>query len=188
MGGLQSIVLVAGYRKATVLTHEGQSKVTVRVATRLDEFAAAVAAQTSVRVSVVDGLQLPAELTGTALVGDYSLVRWLQEEADPAGLVTPRVVWLHANRTTALPELERGRLAAAVDVASYHAWQADPRGPGRASLYGLKSLAEPLGASWLFASERYCLMSTPRFASLPALLVAYLALYLPLLEDGPPIV
>jgi hypothetical protein len=185
MSSLESIVLVAGYRQATVLTHEGESKVPVRLATRLDEFAEALAAHTSARVSVVDGLQVPDELAGAALVGDYTFVRWLQAEADPDGLVTPRVVWLHANRTTALPELERGRLAAAIDVAGYTAWQADPEGPGLASLYGLKALAEPLGASWVFASDRYCQMSSPRFPSLPALLVAYLALYVPALDDPP---
>jgi hypothetical protein len=185
MGGLESIVLVAGYRSATVLTHEGESKVAMRTAIGLDRFAEALAAHTPARVSVVDGLQLPADLTGAALVGDYTFVRWLQEEADPTGRITPRVVWLHAHRATALPELERGGLAAAVDVASYTAWQADPRGPGQASLYGLKELAEPLGATWLFASDRYCQMSSQRLPGLPALLTAYLALYVPLIEDAP---
>jgi hypothetical protein len=183
--GLVSIVLVAGYRQATVLTHEGESKVSVREATRLDEFAEALAAHTAARVSVVDGFQLPDDLTGAAVLGDYTFVRWLQAEADPEGRITPRVVWLHANRTTALPELERGGLAAAVDVASYTAWQAGSGGQGMASLYGLKALVEPLGATWVFGSDRYCLMSSPRFPGLPALLTAYLALYVPLLE-GPP--
>ena len=182
-GTLRSIVVVAGYRHATVLTHEGESKVPVRAAMGLDEFAAALGARTPARVSVVDGLHVPADLAGTVLVGDYTFVRWLQEEADPDGLVTPRVVWLRANRTTALPELERGGLAAAVDVANYTAWQSEPDGPGMASLYGLKALAEPLEASWLFASDRYCLMSSPRHPALPGLLAAYLALYVPLLES-----
>lgn len=183
--GLRSIVVVAGYRQATILTHEGEAKVPMRLATHLDEFADALRAQTPANVSVVDGLRVPDELSGTVLLGDYTFVRWLQTEADPAGLVTPRVVWLHANRTTALPELERGGLAAAVDVANYTTWRTDPDGPGMASLYGLKTLAEPLEASWLFASDRYCLMSSPRHRSLPGLLTAYLALYVPLLEDPP---
>lgn len=183
--GLEAIVLVAGYRQATVLTHEGESKVPLRRAIGLDEFAAAIAAQTSARVSVVDGLQLPEDLSGTALVGDHTFVRWLQAEADPAGRITPRVVWLNANRTTALPELERGRLAAAIDVGAYTDWQASADGPAQAALYGLKAVAEPLGATWLFESDRYCLMSSARFPALPALLVAYLGRYLPLVEAPP---
>jgi hypothetical protein len=185
MGDLEAIVLVAGYRQATVLTHEGETRVPVRQAIRLDDFAAAIAERTTARVSVVDGLQLPADLSGTALVGDHTFVRWLQAEADPEGRITPRVVWLNANRTTALPELEQGRLAGAIDVASYSAWQVSPQGPGQASLYGLTALAEPLDASCFTESDRYCQMSSPRFPGLPALLVAYLERYLPLV-DGPP--
>lgn len=184
MSTLRSIVLVAGYRRATVLTHEGESKVPVREAIALDAFAEALAAHTSASVSVVDGLQLPDDLAGTAVVGDYTLVRWLQEEADPDRLVTPRVVWLNANRTTAMRELETGRLAAAVDVGTYSAWRARPNGPDQAWLYGLKALAEPLDASCFTESDRYCLMRSPRWPSLPALLVAYLEVYLPLVE-GP---
>jgi hypothetical protein len=158
---------------------EGLSSLdTVRRAHELDRFAAALAAHTRAPVAVVEALLRDAPARGALLV--HTTGYEMLDECDPAVRepTAARTLVLNGGRATLLARLDQHRLAGGITDHRYEAWRANPAGDTAAGLYGLRAIAERLGAQCLqggpVRSERTCLISSPRHADLPALIVAYL--------------
>jgi hypothetical protein len=90
-----------------------------------------------------------------------------------------RLVLLDVSWQQALAELERHRLAAAVDSLRMSEWLARPSG-GKGP-FGLRHLAKTLGVSCVplpcFQSAHYCLLDSAHHHGMPHLLADYLTAY-----------
>jgi hypothetical protein len=96
-----------------------------------------------------------------------------------AAQLAPRIVLLDVSWQKALEQLEKYRLAGAVDSLRLSEWLARPSsctGP-----FGLRYLTKSLGASCVplpsFCSARYCLLESKYHRGMPHLLANYLAAY-----------
>jgi hypothetical protein len=96
-----------------------------------------------------------------------------------AAKLAPKTVLLDVSWQNALEQLEKYRLAGAVDSLRLSEWLARPssyKGP-----FGLRYLTEVLGASCVplpaFRSAHYCLLQSKRHRGLPHLLADYLIAY-----------
>jgi len=94
-----------------------------------------------------------------------------------AARLAPRIMLLDVSWQRALEQLERHRLAGAVDSLRLSEWLARPSscmGP-----FGLQNLAKPLGAFCAplpaFRSAHYCLLQSEHHRGMPHLLADYLA-------------
>jgi hypothetical protein len=96
-----------------------------------------------------------------------------------AARLAPRIVLLDMSWQKALEQLEKHRLAGAVDSLRLSEWLARPSsctGP-----FGMRYLAKPLGASCApmpaLRSAHYCLLQSKQHRGMPHLLADYLAAY-----------
>jgi hypothetical protein len=96
-----------------------------------------------------------------------------------AAQLAPRTVLLDVSAQKALEQLEKHRLAGAVDGLRLSEWLAQPSnciGP-----FGLRILAKRLGASCVSLpwqeSANYCLLHSTHHHGMPHLLASYLAVY-----------
>jgi hypothetical protein len=151
----------------------------VRASYEYDRFAAALAAHTRAPVSVVEARLRDAPARGALLVNTTGYDEML-DECDPAvrESTAARTLILNGGRATLLERLDRHGFAGGITGERYAAWRADPAGDTGGGLYGLRAIAERLGAHAApggpSPSERYCVMRSERFTGLPALVVAYL--------------
>jgi hypothetical protein len=92
-----------------------------------------------------------------------------------------RMVLLNADRSNVVELLEQHRLTAAIEKHRFFLWRTRPNRDVGYGLYGLRSVAEAMGAETYGPisqhGERYCELGSPRYANLPALLVGYLDEY-----------
>jgi hypothetical protein len=101
--------------------------------------------------------------------------------------VARRIVLMQANRTNVLETLERYRFAGAVEANRYFQWKHHRDQETGTQLYGLKSVAQRMGAACSpipFSSASYCLFDEPKQPNLPALLASYLNAYKDIAETG----
>jgi transcriptional regulator with XRE-family HTH domain len=96
-----------------------------------------------------------------------------------AARLAPRIVLLDVSWQKALEQLEKHRLAGAVDSLRLSEWLARPS--SCAGPFGLRYLAKPLGASCVpmpaLHSAHYCLLHSEQHHGMPHLLADYLATY-----------
>lgn len=96
-----------------------------------------------------------------------------------AARIAPRIVLLDVSWQKALEQLEKHRLAGAVDSLRLSEWLARPS--SCAGPFGLRYLANSLGASCVplpaLRSAHYCLLQSEHHRGMPHLLVDYLAAY-----------
>ncbi len=142
-----------------------------------DELSRYVGAQVQI---VKDVLQKAPADTYVLFAGGRDLARSLADCGPAlAARLAPRIVLLDVSWQKALEQLEKHRLAGAVDSLRLSEWLARPSsctGP-----FGLRYLTKPLGASCVplpsFCSARYCLLQSKYHRGMPHLLANYLAAY-----------
>jgi hypothetical protein len=143
-----------------------------------DRFAAALATHTRTPVTVIEALLREAPARGALLV--HTTGYEMFDQCDPAvrKQTAARTLVLNGGRATLIQKLDQYRFAGGITTERYTAWLGNPANAEAAGLYGLRTIAEQLGAECSqggpYPSERYCLMGSDRFVDLPALIVAYL--------------
>jgi len=172
---LRRVLVVGGRGSVTTMTDEGTRVDSHRVAWQLDEFAAALAADTSADVRVLDDIGPGDAEPGTAVLGTGSAVRALS--GWPGGLM---VIELGVGSSTGLRQVEEARLAGGIDLETYWAWQSDRQANDR--MFGRIDVAKHIGAHIALRSDAYCSFWLDGPPSLPRLVARYLEAYAALVE------
>jgi len=145
----------------------------------VDTFAKELGEALGVDVPIVEGSLADVPASG------FLLVFRLSGDVDP--LLGPRIVAVAEDRSTIIETVETYNLAAAVEQHRYHLWRArigaapsDSRERGD-SLVGRKDVGALMGARVERGpyppSERYGMLESTAASDLPALLAAYLRVY-----------
>lgn len=145
-----------------------------RLADELGRYAAAP-------VQIVNDFLRKAPADGYVLfAGNGDLSRSLADCGPAlAAQLAPRLLLLDVSWQKAIEQLEKHRLAGAVDSLRMSEWLARPS--SSAGPFGLRYLAKPLGASCVsmpaLRSAHYCLLHSEQHRGMPHLLANYLAAY-----------
>ena len=161
---------MGGRGSVTALTDEGTRVDSLRVAWQLDEFAAALDAETAAEVRVLDDIEPGDVGPGTAVLGTGSAVRALSGR--PGG---PVVIELGVGSSTGLRQVEEAGLAGGIDLEAYWAWQSDRQANDR--MFGRIDVAEHMGAHIALRSDAYCSFWLDGPPGLPRLVARYLEAY-----------
>lgn len=167
---LRRVLVLGGRGSATAVTDQGTRVEPLRVAWQLDEFGAALDAETDAEVRVLDDIGPGDVVPGTAVIGSRSVVRTLSGPSNGS-----TVIELGVGSSTGLGQVEEAGLAGGIDFEAYRAWQRDRHANDR--MFGRLDVAEHMGAHIALRSDAYCSFWLDGPPGLPRLVARYLEAY-----------
>jgi hypothetical protein len=188
---LETITIMIEPPRVSWLAEHGRQSATKRQFQTYDQFAEELRRHAEADVTIVEDFLRAAPRQGVVLLDPSTTLSTALAECDAErrNTLPRRTVLLNADRSHVMPLIEEHSLAGAIEKHRYFLWRTDPEHESGGGLYGVRSVAERMGAHCIsspgFPSERYCILSSGRYADLPSLLVGYLETYVRTLGDRP---